>query len=263
MYTPASAIPTIGDKTQFNPKLGATWHVRPATVLRLAAFKVLKRTLIANQTVEPTQIAGFSQFYDDWNGTESSVYGAGIDHEFFKNFFGGIEYYKRDLTKVTAISKLEEDWEENSTRAYLYLTLPDNIFFRTEYTYEVFNREFTTYSQNPAELAPIEMKTHTVPAAIGYFHPCGGFGRLKTTFVHQANRLIEQPEEIKTDDFVLVDLAAGYRFPSRLGVISLEIKNLFDQQFDFVDTGRRTSQTAITPLFVPECTYFVRISFVF
>ena len=32
-----------------------------------------------NRTVEPTQIAGFNQFFDDINATKSTRYGAGLD----------------------------------------------------------------------------------------------------------------------------------------------------------------------------------------
>jgi hypothetical protein len=43
----------------------------PGTTLRAAAFRVLKRTLITDQTLEPTQVAGFNQFFDDANLTEA------------------------------------------------------------------------------------------------------------------------------------------------------------------------------------------------
>src|SRR5262249_37920917 len=41
----------VADKDQFNPKFGITWEPIPGTTLRAAAFKVLKRTLITNQTL--------------------------------------------------------------------------------------------------------------------------------------------------------------------------------------------------------------------
>src|SRR5207302_5060651 len=49
---------TAKDKDQFNPKFGITWNPFPDTTLRAAAFRSLKRTLVTNQTIEPTQIAG-------------------------------------------------------------------------------------------------------------------------------------------------------------------------------------------------------------
>ena len=59
----------LQDTSQFNPKLGILWNPFPSTTVRGAAFKTLKRTLITDQTLEPTQVAGFNQFFDDvqWN----------------------------------------------------------------------------------------------------------------------------------------------------------------------------------------------------
>ena len=61
------------DEDQFNPKFGITWNPVPDTTLRAAAFSVLKRTLITDQTLEPTQVAGFNQFYDDENTTDACL----------------------------------------------------------------------------------------------------------------------------------------------------------------------------------------------
>ena len=87
----------VEDKTQFNPKFGITWNPFPATTVRAAVFRVLKRTLITDQTLEPTQVAGFNQFFDDINGTEAWRYGGAIDQKFTKDIFGGVEFSKREL----------------------------------------------------------------------------------------------------------------------------------------------------------------------
>jgi outer membrane receptor protein involved in Fe transport len=52
-----------GDKDQFNPKAGITWNPFVGTVLRAAVSRILKRSLITDQTLEPTQVAGFNQFF--------------------------------------------------------------------------------------------------------------------------------------------------------------------------------------------------------
>ena len=53
------------DKDQFNPKFGVIWNPVPNTTLRGAIFRTLTRTLVEAQTVEPTQVAGFNQFFDE------------------------------------------------------------------------------------------------------------------------------------------------------------------------------------------------------
>jgi hypothetical protein len=87
----------IVDRDQFNPKLGLTWNLLPATTLRVAVLRVLKRTLISSQTVEPTQVAGFNQFFDDPDGTESWRYGIGIDHKISRLLYGGVEFSRREM----------------------------------------------------------------------------------------------------------------------------------------------------------------------
>jgi outer membrane receptor protein involved in Fe transport len=59
------------DTTQFNPKFGVTWNPFAATTVRAAAFRTVRRTLITEQTLEPTQVAGFNQFFDDVNLTKT------------------------------------------------------------------------------------------------------------------------------------------------------------------------------------------------
>ena len=85
-------------KNQYNPKFGITWNPFPETTLRAAAFRVLKREFITEQTIEPTQVAGFNQFFDDRNATDAWRYGAAIDQKFTSNIFGGAEFSRRDLT---------------------------------------------------------------------------------------------------------------------------------------------------------------------
>jgi Tfp pilus assembly protein PilF len=85
------------DEDQVNPKVGITWTPLPSTTVRGAVFRTLKRTLITNQTLEPTQVAGFNQFFDDADGTEAWRYGVALDQKFSKNLYGGVEYSMRDL----------------------------------------------------------------------------------------------------------------------------------------------------------------------
>jgi hypothetical protein len=106
---------------KFNPKFGVMWNPFPDTTLRGAVFRVLKRTLINDQTLEPTQVAGFNQFFDDFNGTEAWNYGAAIDQKFSRDIFGGVEFSERDLT-ARSLTGFEADWDESLARAYLFWT---------------------------------------------------------------------------------------------------------------------------------------------
>ena len=78
---------------QFNPKVGLTWDLKSGTTLRGAAFRVLKRSLITDQTLEPTQVAGFNQFFDELNATDYWVYGGAVDQKFTGSFIWRPELY--------------------------------------------------------------------------------------------------------------------------------------------------------------------------
>ena len=84
-----------GDEDSFNPKFGVTWNPFPSTTLRAAAFRVFKRTLPTEQTIEPTQVAGFNQFFDDPIATKSWRYGGAVDQKFSQSVFGGVEFSRR------------------------------------------------------------------------------------------------------------------------------------------------------------------------
>ncbi|MCK7577626.1 MAG: hypothetical protein MZV65_18675 [Chromatiales bacterium] len=141
-----------------------TWNPLPGTTVRGAAFKTLKRTLVTNQTLEPTEIAGFNQFYDDGNLTEATVYGLAIDQKFGRDLFGGIEIGKRDLT-VPYLDSFSDptqppqwkqvDWEESVGRAYLFWTPHPWWALRAEYLLERFDRDegFTAGSRNSTRSA--------------------------------------------------------------------------------------------------------------
>ena len=130
------------DKNVLNPKFGITWSPFDNTTVRGAVFHTFKRTLITDQTLEPTQVAGFNQFYDDDSGTEAWVYGIGVDQKFSQSIYGGAEFSWRDLripyltSSDTELAWARAPWQEDLGRAYLYWTPHDWLAFRVEYGYE-------------------------------------------------------------------------------------------------------------------------------
>jgi outer membrane receptor protein involved in Fe transport len=260
----------IVDKDQFNPKAGITWNPLTGTTLRAAAFRTLTRTLISDQTLEPTQVAGFTQFFDDTEGTQAWVYGAGIDQKFSKNMYGGLEYYKRDL-KVPfnfrtvppppemPISEIRRaDWREHEGRAYLYWTPHPWLALRAEYQYEKFDRD-------PEFIAGIkDVKTYRFPLEIGFFHPSGFSLSAKATYINQKgdflpnNTFVPDPSNPPTiagsDSFWIVDARISYRLPKRLGIVSLTAKNLFDKTFKYQDTD------FVNPSIQPKRSVFLKIT---
>jgi outer membrane receptor protein involved in Fe transport len=249
--------PATESRNQFNPKVGVTWNPFPATTVRAAAFRVLKRTLITDQTLEPTQVAGFNQFFDDINSTESWRYGLAVDQKFPPNLYGGVELSTRglvvpfQLSTPTGTQIQRADWNEYLGRAYLFWTPHEWVALGAEYEYARFTRD--------KELAPRfkEVSTQRVPLGLRFFHPSGVSAALRATYFHQEGdfrRLLTGVFESGDDDFWVVDAALSYRLPKRYGFLTVGATNLFDQHFRYQETDLRNSSIQ------PTRTVFGRIT---
>ncbi len=244
------------DRDQFNPKFGLIWNPFSGTTLRAAAFRTLTRTLISNQTIEPTNVAGFNQFFDEYDGTESWVYGIGIDQKFSSVVYGGVEFSERDMDVPYAVTTSKEaDWEEKLARVYLYWTPYRWLATSAEYQYERFER-------GDKFIGPdlfYKIKTHRIPLGINLFHPSGFIAGLKATYIDQKGRfrVMNSVREIPNDDrFWVVDASIGFRLPKRRGLITIEARNLFNESFKFQDTDTvsisKDSALPLNPLISPE-----------
>jgi outer membrane receptor protein involved in Fe transport len=230
--------PTAKDKDQFNPKFGIIWNPWPDTTLRLAAFRTLKRTLVANQTIEPTQVAGFNQFFDDFNTTSAWLYGGAIDQKFSDSIYAGAEFTYRDLDvpffDTIAGRTRTVDWKEYKPRLYLFWTPHAWLALRAELLWERFerNRDFSDGAR--------EVETYYIPLGINFSHPSGLSASFTGTYINQeghfepvtAARTFKQGE----DNFWLLDTAISYRFPKRYGFFTLGVTNLADKKFKYFDT---------------------------
>jgi tetratricopeptide (TPR) repeat protein len=251
-------------RDQFNPKLGVTWQVQPGTTLRAAAFRVLKRSLITDQTLEPTQVAGFNQFYNDIESTtDSKRYGLGLDQKFSQRMFGGVEFARRDLnlpytyTDTTAgpppftTYTGRTDWQEDEARAYLFMTPTDQLALSMEYQYQ---RRDKSYSPFPGAESIDEIKAHKIPLGIRYFTDSGWTLALKATYVKEyydsgSVCALGAPFCSVTEqdsDFWLADATASYRLPRRRGFLTVGATNLFDKDFAYeqVDSLNPSMQPA-------------------
>lgn len=249
------------DRDQLNPKLGLISNLTPSTTLRIAVIRVLKRPLIENQTLEPTQVAGFQQYFDDLDATESWREGIGIDQKFSLDVFGGLEFSKRQVaepvnflsTGVTIVKM-----HEQLGRAYLYWTPFTWMAANAEYQFEGFDSPMSV----PLGITntPPKITTHRVPFGLDFFHPSGFFAKLKATYVDQevnyfnVSSVSFEPGE---DHFWLLDASIGYRLPNRLGIFTIEAKNIFNQGFQYQETE------FANPLFQPKRLIFTKLTLAF
>ncbi len=243
---------------EIDPKFGVQWDITDKSRLRLAWFETVKSDLITQQTIEPTQVAGFNQFFDDPNGTKSKRRGAGLDIRILNNLYGGIEATIRDLEVPTFFATSDKQ-KEQIYRSYLYTIINSNWSVTGEFQFEKFIRD--THDRNPKKI-----QTLSVPIAIKYFNPNGLFSNLTGTYINQdlerGSPIPFNPTIGRTEgnnSFFLLDAAAGYRFPSRKGLLSFEAKNLLDEDFYFRNSQFFVSEP-LAPRYTPTRTFLVRLT---
>ncbi|NOY63520.1 MAG: TonB-dependent receptor [Gammaproteobacteria bacterium] len=241
------------DLNEVSPKIGLQWSLSEQTTLRAAYFETIKKTLTVQQTIEPTQVAGFNQLFDDHNGTQSAFTGLGVDSKINASLFGSVEFYLRDLdvpvfsdTKVTQFNRKE-------------------AFYRIQMDWAAYARWAASVRYQQERVSnkapgPERVETAQVPVKISYFHPNNAFGKLTATHVRQHVTLDSGTSfSSRTEAFFVVDLAIGYRLPNRWGSITLEARNLFDKTFIFQDQNFMRSEP-VSYEFIPERTIMTQLS---
>ena len=113
-----------------------------------------------------------------------------------------------------------------------------------------------------------EVETVTIPVSVNYFSPSGFFGGVTVTHVVQDLQVQDPflPGAAPTaldSDFTLVDLSLGYRLPRRLVVVSLEARNIFDQDFFYLDRNMHLGEGPVggeSVQYLPELSVFLKVS---
>jgi len=243
-----------------NPKLGL--QVRPAEAvdLRFAYFQTVKRALPLEQTLEPTQVAGFNQFFDEINGTVSKVLGAGLDIHLTNHLTVGAELTRRNIDfpiLLVPSGSVFENQYDDLIRGYLLWAASPHWTVRASVQQSTFSR--TPVPQNTDD--PTNLETLVVPIGISYFGFGGLTGSATVSHVDQrVERLATSLFPSGADHFTVVDAALGYLLPQRRGIVSLEVYNLFNSKFSYQDDSFRTSNQAAPAPFCPCRRILLRVS---
>ena len=229
--------------TKTDPKLGLLWTPTPDTTIRAAAMRALKRPLVANQTLEPTQLAGFNQFFDLPDGTEDTRYAVAFDQRLLRNVRVGAEA-TRSRMKVPGLSvesATEFDWNDRTAKVYLYWAFPrvsgavgsSDCSAALAVQYEV--DRMTRPEEATGDEGIVRLDTRFVPIRLALFPFAQTSVQLVSTYVRQTGRLQVAPGTDSFDvdqSFWIADLAASYRLLIPRGIITLGVSNLFDRKIE-------------------------------
>ncbi|MEQ1485107.1 FecR domain-containing protein [Methyloglobulus sp.] len=232
----------LGNRSNYgqrvNPKAGLQWFINDNIRFRGVYLSTIKRQLIFDQTIEPTQVAGFNQFYDDFNGSQTILKGVGLDANFGSTIFSGLEVTERNINLP------DRKALESQIRAYFNWTPLESWAFSVENQYERY------------KIGEYRLETNLLPITLKYFDETGFFAQFTSSLVWQ--RKIEGFRTISTD-FPIFGLGVGYRLPKKMGILSLDAQNLTNEKFVFQDNSDRTSdQFNIIHPFLPTTTLMFR-----
>jgi hypothetical protein len=244
------------DEVRVNPKLGITWQPFDGMIFRSAAFRATKRSLITDQTIEPTQVAGFNQFFDDPNSADVWRYGLGLDRE-WSSVRLGLEYVQRELeipVKETSGLVRFSDKQELQGRAYLYWSISPRVVFTTDYLFSSSSQSVQTVLDGA-----LLLRTHQLPVGIGYFHSSGLSFNARATYTHQTGEYVNthySPLQYSSgkEAVWLTDLELGYRLHRNAGVFAIGARNIFDRPFRLQDIDLDI------PQFIPGRAIYGRLS---
>ncbi len=135
------------------------------------------------------------------------------------------------------------DHQEQTLRAYLYVAPTSRVALSGAV-------ELTEFRQNAKEsqFEPVELDELRVPITARYFHPAGYFGELGGTYIRQEIKRMavasEQDYDNESDGFFSADAVVGYRLLSNRMVVSVEGRNLLDNNVRYEDASFRTPEIA-------------------
>ena len=251
------SVPLSDEETRIedaiDPKAGLVFRLTPATTLRAAYYETLGSAGDSDlESIEPTQIAGFNQLFDDPAGTRARGAGVGLDQKIAKRTYAGVEALWREsewsfgydarLFRGTLDNVVfERRAQERSVRAYLYQVIHPTATATIEYV--LLDRSEDS-SRDPfglfADRSDDQSLTHRVRLGVNRFLPSGLFAGVGVTWRHQTLEDFEQASDgipNGKQDFCIVDATLGYQFPQRTGYIAFSFNNLFDEDFRYHPVG--------------------------
>jgi tetratricopeptide (TPR) repeat protein len=256
---PATDLPY--SYSQWSPKVGISAYLKSRTTLRAAWYRKLAPAIGRIQSLEPTQVAGFNQFFDDPGGTRSASWGIGFDQEIVKGGFIGASYGRRDRTIPQAYCETPDQFsgcafqeasivsertsDDEFVTAYLNATIGKRVALSLDWNVDRSQFDYTRIS--PVGYFQDFIRTARLRPQVRFFLPFGLYGVGMATLydqrVDQFDDLTSDARYVQRSEFWVVDAQLGWRLPRRYGSVVLEGRNLSNRQFLFYD--RAVQETVI------------------
>jgi len=241
-------------RNRTHPKLGVLWSPTSRTSVRAAAFSSLKRPLVESQTLEPTQVLGFNQFftgfdalYGDPDGELSRSKALALDHRFSDTSFAGAEAATRDM-KLPNFNVGEVDWKERTAHLYAYrMWNASASHWQMAATADFEYERITRPHLNPGAEGIVDVRTFRLPLGIRFFGAEAGSIAVTTSLVRQSGTFsvdLNSPLIDRADRAWITDLTLSRPLPNRAGIVTVGARNLFDRPIQLFETDPVNPRTA-------------------
>lgn len=231
--------------SKLTPKAGIVYRPGDDLMIRVGYGETLGRSAQGSlASIEPTLIGGINQRITDVTpGTLGENFGVGIDlHPVRSTYFGG-EWQRRWLSEPRVASVYEvdinpEDFtfetttlsqdridvsvDQDLATAYLYNIVTEALVLGTDYRYTRSVRSF------PDDSSLID---HASKSFARYFFTNMFFVHTAATYRYQDRENSIIGIEDGSSAGWLFDAYVGYRLPTRQGMITAGVKNIFGQDF--------------------------------
>ena len=154
------------------PGVGVIWQPLDRLRLRAAAGRTVRRPFVANQTLQPTQLAGFNEQFDDFDGTRADWLGLAVDVRASDTVRVGAETMLRWLTRelVEGGDHRHGGQRDDRATAYLYWTPTDRIAASLELIAEHYS---ANERDNPPDGVLVAHSDRASPAHLLHARPDG------------------------------------------------------------------------------------------
>jgi len=234
-----------------NPKIGARLSLTDKIIVNFAYISSLKRNITANQTVEPTQVSGFNQFFDDFNGSKIHNYSFSFKYQSSQNLYTGLSFTTREISfPIYANNKAAfHDIEEYTKNVYLYYNLNLNTSLSFEYTQEKFKNKV---------IRPREVNNQYVRFGFNY-----QFNNILSTTasIQKINQKYRNLTVENNDKFIIVNAEFKYQLSNQNGEIITGVKNVFFEKFNFYNVNLTGQEKE--PLFNQSRYIYINYSYQF
>lgn len=224
----------------WSPKLGLLLQPSKEVRLQLATFKYVQRSLINQQTIEPTNLLGASQFTNELDGTNSTNHLANIDIN-FKNIRTGLNLSNKNArvpvyqTDTNTTESLP--YKEKVLQYYLDFMPSNNLFINIGLTSETYDFK---YKQSQADNL-LYSKTIQLPLKLTKLFTSQWSINLQSTHAQQRNTIATLNESSDTVESksnhsaTFTDISTTFRLPHRKGEIGLGVNNISNNKTEIIN----------------------------